>query len=595
MFQRVSYAPPPPAGSDSSSPPLPQLGTVLHHGPVPPTKGDWYGIEWDDPARGKHSGVHEKTGMRYFQTRVEGAGSFLRTDAKGLDTRGKTFKQALYAKYLDIDLSSSSPAPATAPPSTTGAGDEPQSQLYATESNFEVEVVLSKRVSDRFKQLSRLREVGLEWEAVSRAADEDGVEELRELGSELSRLEILNLSYSLLPTLQEADRIVAVLPRLRTLALNSDRFRPIESPLSLPGFQRLTSLQLNSTLMTWPELLNVSASFVDLADLQFGFNRLRSLRSSSSSRPPSPVLPKLERLNLEANELGDWEELVDELSMLPALNTLILTSNRISSLALPSSSSTHPKSAPALLQLRHLSLTSNLLSSWSTSIDALAASVPSAFPALTSLRLLDNPLFPSPVSSSADSSAPSPAGQPNPAHTRLLVLARLPQLTELEGTPVTPAEKEDAERFWVERVDKGEEKPEGEWAKARVEELRQKHGFGTASSATGQPAAAPSSAKPTLKDRLLHLDLRLPPSLPPPPPSKLPLSVLPTLRTLLLRAQISRLVGRPLPKTKYQLVAVLTGGEEGEVRVEIDAREEGKEVGWWGLQTGDAVEVVGIE
>lgn len=71
MPGRVQYQPPASAStasSDSISPP-PQLGSILYRGPVPPTKGEWLGIEWDDPLRGKHSGVHDKTGVRYFETR----------------------------------------------------------------------------------------------------------------------------------------------------------------------------------------------------------------------------------------------------------------------------------------------------------------------------------------------------------------------------------------------------------------------------------------------------------------------------------------------------------------------------------------------
>lgn len=42
------------------------LCTVRYIGPVKTTKkGDWLGVEWDDPSRGKHNGSHE--GERYFQ------------------------------------------------------------------------------------------------------------------------------------------------------------------------------------------------------------------------------------------------------------------------------------------------------------------------------------------------------------------------------------------------------------------------------------------------------------------------------------------------------------------------------------------------
>ena len=73
LHRRCSYAPPPAAHSSctasSFSPRLPQRGTILYEGPVPPTKGTWLGIEWDDPARGRHSGVYDKTGVRYFEPR----------------------------------------------------------------------------------------------------------------------------------------------------------------------------------------------------------------------------------------------------------------------------------------------------------------------------------------------------------------------------------------------------------------------------------------------------------------------------------------------------------------------------------------------
>jgi dynactin complex subunit len=41
-----------------------QHATVAFVGAVPPTAGEWLGVIWDDPARGKHDGTHE--GTRYF-------------------------------------------------------------------------------------------------------------------------------------------------------------------------------------------------------------------------------------------------------------------------------------------------------------------------------------------------------------------------------------------------------------------------------------------------------------------------------------------------------------------------------------------------
>lgn len=38
--------------------------TVLYVGEIEGTKGEWLGIEWDDPTRGKHDGLFQDT--RYF-------------------------------------------------------------------------------------------------------------------------------------------------------------------------------------------------------------------------------------------------------------------------------------------------------------------------------------------------------------------------------------------------------------------------------------------------------------------------------------------------------------------------------------------------
>jgi dynactin complex subunit len=41
--------------------------TVKFIGKVQDTKGEWLGIEWDDPKRGKHDGSHKNT--KYFECR----------------------------------------------------------------------------------------------------------------------------------------------------------------------------------------------------------------------------------------------------------------------------------------------------------------------------------------------------------------------------------------------------------------------------------------------------------------------------------------------------------------------------------------------
>jgi dynactin complex subunit len=45
-----------------------QLCTIRYIGEVKGTKGQWLGVEWDDPSRGKHSGEHG--GIKYFECKT---------------------------------------------------------------------------------------------------------------------------------------------------------------------------------------------------------------------------------------------------------------------------------------------------------------------------------------------------------------------------------------------------------------------------------------------------------------------------------------------------------------------------------------------
>lgn len=134
-------------------------------------------------------------------------------------------------------------------------------------------------------------------------------------------------------------------------------------------------------------------------------------------------------------------------------------------------------------------------------------------------------------------------------------------------------------------------------------------------SVTAQPASRAATLDPALKvadTTLLSLspDLRveLPPSLAFGDGVTPTVAVLPTLRTMLLRSHIAKLAGRPVPKTKYKLIALLTPTADdvqisGSVapaptgkalEVEIPPAEEGRELGYWGLGDGDGVKVVEV-
>lgn len=128
----------------------------------------WLGVEWDDPARGKHSGTH--LGTAYFTSRVEGAASFLRWKPKDASRaregtngtaddgemlwRGRTLLQAIKDRYLDTDLPNmEQPVEAT---------NDPSLVLGSSNSRIQVTVPNLNKVTSKFADLGRLTHLGLD-------------------------------------------------------------------------------------------------------------------------------------------------------------------------------------------------------------------------------------------------------------------------------------------------------------------------------------------------------------------------------------------------------------------------------------------------
>lgn len=78
------------------------FGTVKYIGEVQGYKGIWYGVEWDDPVRGKHDGSVDD--VQYFKTSKPGAGSFIRPNKVA---PFKTCAEAIRKYYGDREVSKS--------------------------------------------------------------------------------------------------------------------------------------------------------------------------------------------------------------------------------------------------------------------------------------------------------------------------------------------------------------------------------------------------------------------------------------------------------------------------------------------------------
>ncbi|CAG8476019.1 13404_t:CDS:10 [Ambispora leptoticha] len=318
-----------------------QLATVRYIGPVPPTKGDWLGVEWDIVSRGKHDGVHE--GIRYFTCSVPNSGSFIRFSSK-VNT-GRSFLSALTERYIgDNDDAPNKTAINETP---YDAQKDLESIYWAGNTRIEVEALGWEKIRRKQRHLDRLTEVGLSFEQISNAGAPGEIETV------CPNIVDLNLSKNLLSDWNTVAQICAQLKKLEVL--------------------RLKQLEI------------LEPCLKNLQNLQVGFNNIKHLRDETAANSnENENLEKikgfdnLKVLNLESNIIEDWRE-IERLAHLKNLEILYLNGNLIKEIHYNG----HDKMEFA--SLRSLNVSDNNIESW-RSVDEL-----NKFPALKELRIKRNP------------------------------------------------------------------------------------------------------------------------------------------------------------------------------------------------------------
>ncbi|CAG8637274.1 10579_t:CDS:10 [Paraglomus brasilianum] len=429
-----------------------QLATVRYVGPVPPTKGEWLGVEWDNVSRGRHDGVHE--GVRYFTCSTPNSGSFIRFTPK--ITAGRSFLSALINKYIDDEMKEND----------YNAQNDLETLHWAGNRRIEVEALGWDKVRRKQSHLDRLTEVGLSFEQISNA----GVPGEIEAGN-LNIID-LNLSKNLLSDWENVAHICEQLKKLQILRLNYNRFQPLQSPpQSIEGFKNLKSLSLNYTRISWSQVQLLEPCLPNLENLQLGFNNMHHFGTSDTekSQPNGRLVcgfHKLKILNLESNGIDSWEE-VARFSKLESLEVLFLTTNKLDKILYPSN---------AFPKLRLLILDENKIADW-TNVDEL-----NKFPALKELRIKNNPFSDGVKQSESNAS----------------LIGRVKGLTMLNGSTIAPGDRADAERYYLRLCVREFKTPEEiEKKHPRYKELCEIHGTPTADELLAQ------SMSGMLKDRLI--------------------------------------------------------------------------------------------
>lgn len=191
-------------------------------------------------------------------------------------------------------------------------------------------------------------------------------------------------------------------------------------------------------LLPWKDLAETAEQFLTLSSLTASSNYLTKLAFPLAT-------PHLKTLILEYNEFNSLSDL-SALTTLESLENLRLKGNNISQIT-PNDTATIPIFGA---NLHYVDFSYNSIKSWDF-IDALTQ----AFPGLAALRVSHNPIYA--TKSKETGSAPSTE------EGYMLTLARLGSLKSLNFSAITPADRTNAEMYYLSQIGKAmAEVPESE-------------------------------------------------------------------------------------------------------------------------------------
>ncbi|EXJ68238.1 uncharacterized protein A1O5_08853 [Cladophialophora psammophila CBS 110553] len=407
------------------------LCSVRYHGPLSNTKGEWLGVEWDDPSRGKHNGQHE--GQQIFQCLSSSptAASFVRP-SRNPDLE-RTLLEAIKFKYAPISSSGVNVA-------VSSAADD-----MIEISGKVVEEVGFERIQKQLSVLTDLKIVLVDELVVSGIARRGASRQhIRNAQLEVERtcpnIVELDLGWNVIETWRDIVDMCIPFRKLKILKAGGLRLRDFEVDYSQEAcpFQDVEELHLNECLLTPEQILNIFFSkgqcgFPSLKTISLSLNELGSFEIDGAT--VASQCPALTTLILDNNRFADLSSLPVLFSLFPNIKTLSFQGNTISNLGLDSCSSS---TSSSISNLETLNLANNQIRDYS-----FVTSLPDLFPNLTSLRISRNPLYEQSTTSDEAQSTTSDST------SYYLTLARIPHLKSLNYTTITPRDREEGEIYYL--------------------------------------------------------------------------------------------------------------------------------------------------
>ncbi|KAL0810625.1 hypothetical protein ABMA28_010739 [Loxostege sticticalis] len=258
------------------------FGTVKYIGEVQGYKGAWYGVEWDDPARGKHDGSVDD--VQYFKTSKPGAGSFIRPNKIA---PFRTCAEAIRKYYGDRE------------DETVAAHRRTVINEWKREMGAPfIEMVGFEKIHQKQK-FDRLLEVCVHDQNVSKAGD---------VAALCPNARSIDVSRNLFCSWREVIQLSAQLPDLRELDVSKNRMAidmPEETLIQESvNFANLQKLNISVCDYEWSDLLALSHLWPNVSEVIAAYNRIKILS------PPDTTLRTLTILRLDGNPINSWHEVM---------------------------------------------------------------------------------------------------------------------------------------------------------------------------------------------------------------------------------------------------------------------------------------------
>lgn len=356
-----------------------------------------YGVEWDDPNRGKNSGTVD--GIHYFDVKYPSSGSFLKeSKIKTLGVRRINFYEALLEKY----------------------GSPSNGIRSLTIGGKKIESLGFDKLDAKNNNLKKLRKITLRDSNVATLFQNQN--ELDIIVRECTSVNDLDLSLNLFINVSSLCQFVEPLKSLQTLDISQNKLSSGWNDLRKYDLSHITKLRLSSCDLSWENMVKLLKNFSALKMLDLSYNKLTYVGIQNLM---AGVAPTLEELNITGNNLESFPELLAHM----ALKDLNISKNNIS------------KTLPiAIHSIETLDLSENHFKVRSR-IDDLNI----AFPSLKNIRLNVNDLKSNGSSADIEDQA-----------TFYEVLARFDHVMVLNGSICDRKIRKEAEMYFISKVLNGE-------------------------------------------------------------------------------------------------------------------------------------------